>query len=235
MKTRYAFYLVVFAIFIVAAFSQYTRKFHAESYEIETLLRQVVVHINDLVKSSADAVDLMRLQAESRFRDPRTGRAPGPIRRDLVERPWGGYALPDPPKGRSPESVGNLTGLGSLVDAPLDLEREIDVALGLNPLFSGVAARRSERGMGLLHVEPESHQHRAVDIGRGISLYARVAGPRFLRARPTGAEFRPEPILDRCLYRRIRQGHDGNRRRARRRRQGRISRNGSPGPFAGRP
>ena len=135
MKTRYAFYLVVFAIFIVAAFSQYTRKFHAESYEIETLLRQVVVHINDLVKSSADAVDLMRLQAESRFRDPRTGRAPGPIRRDLVERPWGGYALPDPPKGRSPESVGNLTGLGSLVDAPLDLEREIDVALGLNPLF----------------------------------------------------------------------------------------------------
>ena len=135
MKTRYAFYLAVFAIFVAAAFSQYERKFRAETFEIETLLRQVVVHINDLVKSSADAVDLMRLQAESRFRDPRTGRSPAPIRKKLVERPWGGYALPTVPKGQSPDSLGNLTGRGSLIAPPHELEREIDVALGLNPLF----------------------------------------------------------------------------------------------------
>ena len=136
MKWRYGFYLLIFIGFAIAVYYQYDQRFQSQTIGIEYSLRQGASHINDLVKSSAAAIDTMRFEAESLFRDPRAGRLPGPIRLMLSERPeWGGFALPDVPAGTAPDAIGNLTGNGPPTGRSVEWEREIDVALGLNPLF----------------------------------------------------------------------------------------------------
>ena len=136
MKWRYGFYFLIFVGFAVTIFLQYNHRYRSHTVAIETSLLQGVTQINHLLKSSADAVETMRIQAEAQFRDPRVGRLPAPIRRQLSNRPeWGGFAVPGLPTGMTPDAAGNLTGIGSPNGRSAEWEREVDVALNLNPLF----------------------------------------------------------------------------------------------------
>ena len=138
MKWRYGFYFLIFVGFSITFIFQYNYKFRSRTIAIETSLLQGVTQINYLLKSSADAVATMRFHAEAQFRDPRVGRLPAPIRRLLSKRPeWGGFAVPSLPADMRPDTVGNLTGNGSPNWRSAEWEREIDIALSLNPLFRG--------------------------------------------------------------------------------------------------
>ncbi|MEW6265644.1 MAG: PAS domain S-box protein [Thermodesulfobacteriota bacterium] len=138
--------LVVLSVLVSVFFIMLAQQYNlGQTHEKEILLKHFqerVAHLDNLLARVTEHVDGMRLVAEADLLQSRALKAwPQPLEfQDLAEVAGENrYHLDMFKSPIAQEMIGNLTGLGSLQDRGGDFNREIHMALVLNPMFRAVA------------------------------------------------------------------------------------------------
>ncbi len=149
---------------------QFERTLDAETRSLAGRMQEQGVALDAILKSSTDAVNTMRMHAETWYRLHPQAPATSPLLQAL--RPCGatgGVCLDAPPPPWSTREVGNLTGFpGPPTPA---LTRELEMALSLNDAFRTIKANL-----------PEATWVYYTSAHRFINIYPWVASQKFFYA-----------------------------------------------------
>ncbi|WP_296223966.1 SpoIIE family protein phosphatase [Ralstonia sp. UBA689] len=122
---------------------QFERALHAKTINLAERMQEQTVALDAILKSSADAVNSMRVHAEARYRLHDAERPSSPLRNALHPcAPDGGVCLDLPPSPWTQNDVGNLTGYVLAPSAAV--ARELDMALNLNDTFRAIKSNIPE-------------------------------------------------------------------------------------------
>jgi sigma-B regulation protein RsbU (phosphoserine phosphatase) len=135
-----------FGVLIVAAalvYLQYRQTLRSETEMLTQRMQEQAVALDAILKSSQDAVNLVRLQGEAWYRTHPQSSPGSPLFNALNHSADSGtLRLDTPPAPWTRAEVGNLTG-------PIDtltpsLQREVEMALSLNSAFPSIKANLPE-------------------------------------------------------------------------------------------
>lgn len=107
-----------------------------EDAQLVERMKTRALAIDNLIVGVAEQLEMLRVQAEAYFRDPRRERSV--LFRALAATEPGRYSLDHIPPPYTARSVGNLTGAGPLDGLTPALAEELEMALALTPLLQGI-------------------------------------------------------------------------------------------------